>query len=155
MVTTQPKLAQQLVRTAHDWNLCYFRLKLDLLENVQTFGWWKLRSSTSLTLSIKWKDRGPAFTNLVSYDPSGTPWAGLTNEWCVWHVDLPSPDRKLAKGRVPKSKKCESMVFDHRGGAGGSAETRSLFRFEDRFLTLNIASSSHDLWRNGRLGLFS
>ena len=35
------------------------------------------------------------------------------------------------------------MVFDH---WGGSAKTKSLFRYEEIF-SLNIASSSHDLWK--------
>ena len=40
-----------------------------------------------------------------------------------------------------KNKIWESMAFDHPGG--DSTKTKSFFRFEERFLTLNIASSSH------------
>ena len=55
-------------------------------------------------------------------------------------------------GKGPKFKKRESMVFDHRGGRGVCQNQPDL---KKDFKLKNLSSISHDLWRNGRLGLFS
>ena len=65
---------------------------------------------------------------------------------------LPSEIQLGWYGKGAKIKKRESMVFDHQGG-GVSAKTKSLFRFEERFKTLNIASSGHVFGEKLQIGL--